>query len=124
MDDLVNDFERGYVRLSRIALFTLFACVVYQSCVEAGLVKGLDWLAATKTKVLSASVLTENSSRSNDPTGSSFTTPLGSSSYNFHSDSSLPPELPVQPHRYTGTPAAGTPASMPPGWANQEDFID
>ena len=53
LDDLGNDFERGYVRLSRLALFNLFTCDVCQSSVEAGLVKGLDWLAATKMNVLS-----------------------------------------------------------------------
>ena len=142
--DLVNDFERGYVLLSRLALFALLTCDVDESSVEAGLVKGLDWLAATKTDALPASVLTDPSSRSDDATGfgSSFTSNLDNglgdnilrasfirpsmvSSFNsFCSDSSLPPALPVQPPRYTGMPAAGTPASTPHGWINQEDFID
>jgi len=133
--DLVNDFERGYVLLSRLALFARLTCDVDESSVEAGLVKGLDWLAAIKTDALPASALTDSSSRSDDATGPSFSSTFDalsasfttsfSSPFNRFSDSSLPPELPVQPTRHTtGMRAAGTPASMPQGWVNQEDFID
>ena len=81
--DLVNDFERGYVLLSRLALFAILTWDVDKSSVEAGLVKGLDWLAAIKMDALPASALTDPSSRSDDATGPSFSSTFAALSASF-----------------------------------------